>query len=412
MCLRHERTRPGLGCVAASLARVKVGIVVPYSWSFGGGVVDHAEAQARALAEVGIETRLLIGNDPPGSFSRVLHPRTGRPGPPPPGVIPLGRSVIVPGNGALSNLVLSPHALAQMRRALARERFDLIHVHEPLAPMLSPAALALWDGPAVATFHAAGNSSWRRFAEPLWGFLLGRIDLRVAVSEQARLAAAPFAPGHYEVIPNGVEIPAGIDPGGRADRIVFAGRHDPRKGLPVLLRAWPRLRGSGLRLRVLGADPLAVRLLLARLRISEEGIDVLGFVSDEALTRGARRGEAPRRAVARQRELRHDDHAGLRLRGSGRRLGHPGLSRGPDRGDGRSRPARRCRSPRRDDRGPARGRAERGSNEAAPRASVPMTEYAWPLLARRLADCYERVLAKALGGKSPARLQHRRPDEP
>ena len=61
---------------------MKVGIVVPYSWSFGGGVVDHADAQARALETVGIETRLLIGNDPPGSFSRVLHPRQGRPGPP------------------------------------------------------------------------------------------------------------------------------------------------------------------------------------------------------------------------------------------------------------------------------------------------------------------------------------------
>ena len=89
---------------------MKVGIVVPYSWSFGGGVVDHAEAQARALAALGLETRLLIGNDPPGSFSRILHPRTGRSGPPPAGVIPLGRSVVVPGNGALSNLVLTPKA--------------------------------------------------------------------------------------------------------------------------------------------------------------------------------------------------------------------------------------------------------------------------------------------------------------
>jgi phosphatidylinositol alpha-mannosyltransferase len=192
--------------------------------------------------------------------------------------------VVVPGNGALSNLVLSPRALRRIRSALAEERFDLIHVHEPLAPMLSPAALALWDGPSVATFHAAGDSSWRRFAEPLWGFLLDRIDLRVAVSEQARLAASPFAPGHYEVIPNGVEIPDGIDPAGRADRVVFAGRHDPRKGLPVLLRAWSRLRGGGVRLRVLGADPLAVRLLLARLRVSDEGIDVLGFVDDDTLT--------------------------------------------------------------------------------------------------------------------------------
>lgn len=371
---------------------MKVAILVPYSWSFGGGVVDHAEAQARALETVGIETRLLIGHDPPGSFSRILHPRQGRPGPPPASVIPLGRSVIVPGNGALSNLVLSPRALPQLRRALEREGFDLIHVHEPLAPMLSPAALALWDGPTVATFHAAGDSTWRRLAEPLWGFLLGRIDLRVAVSEEARLAAAPFAPGHYEVIPNGVEIPPDVDPGNRADRIVFAGRHDPRKGLPVLLRAWPRLREAGVRLRVLGADPLAVRLLLARLRISEEGIDILGFVEDAALTEelaGAKLLVAPSlgnesfgmtitRAFACATPVVASDISGYRevvTEGTGALI-PPG---DPDAlaeaivtllGDEAARAER--------------GRAARARAES---------EYAWPLLARRLADCYERVLA-------------------
>jgi phosphatidylinositol alpha-mannosyltransferase len=371
---------------------MKVGIVVPYSWSFGGGVVDHADAQARALGAVGIETRLLIGNDPPGSFSRVLHPRQGRPGPPPPGVIPLGRSVIVPGNGALSNLVLSPRALPRMRRVLARERFDLIHVHEPLAPMLSPAALALWDGPMVATFHAAGSSSWRRFAEPLWGFLLDRIDLRVAVSDQARLAASPYAPGHYEVIPNGVEVPPEIDPGHRADRIVFAGRHDPRKGLPVLLRAWPRLRGSGLRLRVLGADPLAVRLLLARLRISEEGIDLLGFVSDEALTEelaAAKLLVAPSlgnesfgmtitRAFACAAPVAASDIPGYRevLTEETGALVQPGDPQAL---------ADAIRTLLGDE--PARVERGRAARERAE------TEYAWPLLAGRLADCYESVLA-------------------
>src|SRR5690348_17821408 len=112
---------------------MKVGIVVPYSWSFGGGVVDHAEAQARALEGVGIETRLLIGNDPPGSFSRILHPRQGRPGEPPPGVIPLGRSGTVPGNGALSTLGLSPRAASQMARASARQRLGLSQLHGALA---------------------------------------------------------------------------------------------------------------------------------------------------------------------------------------------------------------------------------------------------------------------------------------
>ena len=376
---------------------MKVGIVVPYSWSFGGGVVDHADAQRRALAAVGIETRLLIGNDPPGSFSRILHPRQGRPGEPPAGVIPLGRSVIVPGNGALSNLVLSPRAVSRMRRTFAREGFDLIHVHEPLAPMLSPAALALWDGPAVATFHAAGHSSWRPIGEVLWGFLLGRIDLRVAVSEQARLSASPFAPGHYEVIPNGVEIPDGIDPGGRDDRIVFAGRHDPRKGLPVLLRAWPRLRGSGTRLRILGADPLAVRLLLARQRMSEEGIDILGFVSDEKLTEelaAAKLLVAPSlgnesfgmtitRAFACATPVVASDIPGYRevlTEGTGA-LVPPGDS------DALAEAITKLLEDE-----PARLERGRAARERAE------TEYAWPLLARRLAACYESVLAGQPGG--------------
>jgi phosphatidyl-myo-inositol alpha-mannosyltransferase len=388
---------------------MKVGIVVPYSWSFGGGVVDHADAQARALGAVGIETRLLIGNDPPGSFSRILHPRQGRPGPPPPGVIALGRSVIVPGNGALSNLVLSPHALPQMRRVLAREGFDLIHVHEPLAPMLSPAALALWDGPSVATFHAAGNSSWRRFAEPLWGFLIRRIDLRVAVSEQARLAAAPYAPGHYEVIPNGVEIPVGIEPGDRADRIVFAGRHDPRKGLSVLLRAWSHLRGRGVRLRVLGAEPLAVRLLLARLRMSEEGIDILGFVSDEALTEelaAAKLLVAPSlgnesfgmtitRAFACAAPVVASDIPGYREVVTE----ETGALVPPDDPEAL---AETIAALLEDE--PARVERGRAARERAE------TEYAWPLLARRLASCYERLLAGEAGSAGEA--EHRGPDEP
>ena len=370
---------------------MKVGIVVPYSWSFGGGVVDHAEAQARALEAVGIEARLLIGNDPPGSFSRILHPRQGRPGPPPPRVIPLGRSVIVPGNGALSNLVLSPHALLQLRRALARERFDLIHVHEPMAPMLSPAAVALWDGPTVATFHAAGASSWRVLAQPLWGFLLDRIDLRIAVSEQARLAAAHYAPGQYEVIPNGVEIPEWIDPDGRADRIVFAGRHDPRKGLPVLLRAWPRLRDSGVRLRVLGADPLAVRLLLARLRMSEEGIDVLGYVDDEMLTQelGAAKllvapslgnesfGMTITRAFACAAPVVASDIPGYREVVTA----ETGALVPPDDAEALADGIAALLSDE-----PARIERGRAARERA------VSEYAWPLLARRLADCYERVL--------------------
>ena len=264
---------------------MKIGIVVPYSWSFWGAVVEHAELQAAALRRRGHDLRLVMGNDPPGSFTRVLHPRLGRHDDPPPEVIPVGRSVIVPANGSLPNIVLSPRTVGRIKRTLEREQFDLLHLHEPMTPAICVAALALARCPVVATFHASGSLRWLELAKPVWGFLIDRIDHRIAVAEPARETATRHHGGEYELIPNGVLIPEEADPAAREHRIVFAGRQEPRKGLQVLLRAWPKIhRESGARLRVAGADPLAVQLLLARLGVRETGIDVLGFLSQEALT--------------------------------------------------------------------------------------------------------------------------------
>jgi phosphatidylinositol alpha-mannosyltransferase len=264
---------------------MKIGIVVPFSWSFWGAVVEHAESQAAALEDLGHEVRLLMGNDPPGQFTRVLHPRIGRHGEAPPGVIPVGRSVIVPANGSLPNIVLSPRTFGRIRRAFARERFDVLHLHEPMTPAICTAALVLARTPVVATFHASGDLGWMRLGRPLWGFLIDRIDHRIAVSERARDSQASWLPGEYEVIPNGVLLPDEARAGDRDHRAVFVGRHDSRKGLPVLLRAWPEIhRRSGLRLTVAGADPLAVRLLLARAGVRDDGIDIVGFLSQEELT--------------------------------------------------------------------------------------------------------------------------------
>src|SRR6266536_1746796 len=247
---------------------MKVGIIVPYSWSYWGGVNEHVELTVEALHRLGIETRTIIGHDPPGSFTRVLHPRHGRHGRPPPDVIPVGRSVIVPANGALP-----------------REQFDILHLHEPMTPVICTATLAWAECPVVATFHASGNLTWNVIGEPVWGFLMNRIDHRIAVTEAARESALRWYGGDYELIPNGVLIPPAADPAGRENRIVFVGRHDPRKGMAVLLRAWPEIhRRTGATLRIVGADPLMVRLALTRLGIDAEGIDALGFLSQDALT--------------------------------------------------------------------------------------------------------------------------------
>lgn len=264
---------------------MKVGIVVPYSWSFWGAVVEHAELQADALRDLGCDVRTIMGNDPPGQFTRFLHPRHGRHGSPPPDVIPIGRSVIVPANGSLPNVVLSPRAVFRVRQALARESFDVLHVHEPMTPIPGVAALALWEGPTVATFHASGELGWMRIGKRMWGFLAERIDRRVAVSEAAARSAARWLGGEYEIVPNGVLIPPNADPAGRAHRIVFVGRHEARKGLQVLVRAWPEIRRrTGAELRLIGADPLRVRLLMARLRVPDDGIEVLGFLEQNRLT--------------------------------------------------------------------------------------------------------------------------------
>ena len=272
---------------------MKVGIVVPYSWSFWGAVVEHAELQAASLRRLGHDVRLVMGNDPPGSFTRILHPRLGRHGEPPPEVIPIGRSVIVPANGSLPNIILSPRSVFRMRRVLEQERFDVVHIHEPMTPTPAVATLAFAQCPIVTTNHASGELSWLKLAKPVWGFLLERVDHRIAVSEAARDSAVRYVPGDYELIPNGVLIPEHADPRSRDDHVAFVGRQEPRKGLQVLLRAWPEIhRTTGTRLRVIGADPLAVRLLFSRLRVPADGVDVLGFLSQDDLTAELLRAKA------------------------------------------------------------------------------------------------------------------------
>ncbi|RDI75947.1 Glycosyl transferases group 1 [Gaiella occulta] len=264
---------------------MKIGIVVPFSWSFWGGVLEHAEAQAAALEARGHEVRLVMGNDPPGQFTRTLHPRVGRHGEPPANVIPIGRSVIVPANGSLPNIILSPRAVLRIRRVLERERFDVVHLHEPMTPVTCIATLVFATSPIVATHHASGDLGWMKLGMPAWAFLMDRIDERIAVSERARASAERWLPGDYTIVPNGVVLPDGVEPAGREHTITFAGRHEPRKGLHVLLRAWPAIRErTGARLRVCGSDPLAVRLLLTRLRVPDDGIDILGFLPKDELT--------------------------------------------------------------------------------------------------------------------------------
>jgi phosphatidylinositol alpha-mannosyltransferase len=343
-----------------------------------------------------------MGNDPPGQFTRVLHPRVGRHGEPPANVIPLGRSVIVPANGSLPNIVLSPRAYFRLRRALERERFDVLHLHEPMTPAICVAALVLARCPLVATFHASGELGWMRFGVHVWGFLAERIDHRLAVSERARESQQRWLPGEYEVLPNGVLAPPSADPGGREHRIVFVGRHEPRKGLQVLLRAWPELRArTGLRLTIAGADPLAVRLLLARLRVPDEGIDVVGLLSQDDLTAVLARAKA---LVA--PSLGQESFGMVLTRGFAcalpavasdipgyREVLDPSASVAVPPGD----PAQLVEAV-----SALVADEERRRRLGAAARELALERYAWPRIARRLEEIYEQVTASALTGARAA----------
>ena len=233
---------------------MKVGIVVPFSWSFWGAVNEHAELQAEALGRLGIETRTIIGNDPPGTFTRALHPRHGRHGEPPDDVIPVGRSVIVPANGSLPNIVLTTRVLRKAAAACSsEERFDVIHLHEPMTPGICVSALAGAKCPVVATWHAAGELNWHARRRADLGLPDGEDRLPDRRLRAGAAVCVAMAAGAYDVIPNGVLVPPAATSADREHTVVFIGRHDPRKGLPVLLNAWPEIhRRTGARLRVVG----------------------------------------------------------------------------------------------------------------------------------------------------------------
>ncbi len=167
-----------------------------------------------------------------------------------------------------------------------------MHLHEPMTPAVCVATLAFAECATVTTHHASGELGWLRYAIHFWGFLMDRVDVRIAVSATAAQSANRWLPADYRIVPNGVLVPEHADPENRDHTVVFVGRHDPRKGLTVLLRAWPRIHAeTGARLRLIGTDPLQYRLIHARVRFDESGIDVLGIVPNEVRTRELERAK-------------------------------------------------------------------------------------------------------------------------
>ena len=233
---------------------MKIGVVCPYSWDVPGGVQYHVRDLAEYLSRL-------------GHTVSVLAPASENGDPLPPYVVSAGRAVPVPYNGSVARVNFGVLSAARARRWIREGGFDVLHIHEPATPSLS--VLACWaaDGPIVATFHTSNPRSRAMIAAyPILQSALEKVSARIAVSEDARRTLVEHLGGDAVVIPNGVDVAhfgaASPNPAWRGEggTVGFIGRIDePRKGLPTLLRALPRIVAErpGVRLLVAGRGDMA-----------------------------------------------------------------------------------------------------------------------------------------------------------
>jgi phosphatidyl-myo-inositol alpha-mannosyltransferase len=256
---------------------VKIGLVSPYVYPMPGGVTQHVGYLYENLRLRGHDVRILT------SSHGLQRASEGD-------IIRLGKGFSFPMNGSVGTITVSPRYVSQVRDTLEGEQFDLLHFHEPFVPFLSPIILRLSTSVNIATFHAYGGfSPSYEFGKRVMGSYADRLHGRIAVSGAAKHFIDRYFPGEYKVIPNGVDVakyqravPIARWMDGTRN-LLFVGRHEPRKGLVELLKAYRILRKTGCdcRLLVVGQGPLSreARRYVATRRLG--GVEFLGRVGDE-----------------------------------------------------------------------------------------------------------------------------------
>ena len=217
---------------------MKIALVSPYDFTWPGGVTGHISQLFHQFTRMGHEVKILAPHSP----SRTVPEEDS--------FVSLGRSVPIPTGGSIARLSLSIWRRQRIRDILTQERFDVVHLHEPLMPVLPLFVLKASNALNVGTFHAFygrfRNYGW---SHPILRHWFKRLDGLIAVSPAARQYASRFFPGEYSIIPNGIDVgyfSADTEPIPELEdgklNILFVGRMEKRKGLRYLLEAYSRVK--------------------------------------------------------------------------------------------------------------------------------------------------------------------------
>ena len=256
---------------------MKIGLVTPYIFPEPGGVNAHVGYLYENLVKRGHDVRII------SSTHGTQRSSEGD-------IIRLGYGVSVPTNGSIGTLTVSHRYGQLVTEMLDRERFDVLHFHEPFVPFLSLQLLQNSTSVNVATFHAfSGFSPSYEFGKRMLQRFALKLHGRIAVSAAARHFIGRYFPGEYKIIPNGVDLRQfeNVTPFARwrdgIPNILFLGRFESRKGLMYLLRAYYQLRleGLGCRLLLVGGGPQAseARRYIKSRRLG--GVEMLGRISEQ-----------------------------------------------------------------------------------------------------------------------------------
>ena len=272
---------------------MRIALVSPYSWTYQGGVNRHVEALAMEFLGRGHEVRVLAPWDPDDRLTKLTHRGQAERRERPDYLVPLGRTVGIGANGAVSNLSIFPDGVRRLREELRSGDFDVVHVHEPIAPVTGWDAVASCPAPVVGTFHAYSTRPLPNRIATLLGArrVLNKLHARIAVSEAAAWTGRRWFGGDYRVIPNGVDldsVPREPKPTSEELRVLFVGRPEVRKGLPVLLTAFAALADHvPAKLAVVGSEAEDVHRYLAVDELNGS-VEIHGRVSAPELWRQLR----------------------------------------------------------------------------------------------------------------------------